>query len=85
MRLKNGYYLAFRATARVNVSVYDAYNSPTHHDDDGVERANIPCGCMTMGLKNCDRHYRSKILDLWNDLPIVKVCDGKVWLSLCVE
>ena len=73
MLLDNHYYLAFRGTAGINSSVYDAYTSSTD-DDDAFSRSTMPCGCLGVdGRAFCDRHYKSRIINLWTALDIREV------------
>ncbi|KAK7491335.1 hypothetical protein BaRGS_00017436, partial [Batillaria attramentaria] len=66
--------LAFRATAGIGRPVYDAWTDVGHHDDDPMTRATLPCGCTTVnGSLPCDRHYRSRLLDLWPSASIDEV------------
>ena len=73
--MDDGYYLAFRLTAHIGRSAYDKYTAIGVNDDsDSLVFDNVPCGCKTTdGRLYCDRHYRSKLLDLWKNLPIDKV------------
>ncbi|XP_076466947.1 uncharacterized protein LOC143298123 [Babylonia areolata] len=66
--------LAFRATAGIGQPVYDAWTHKGHHDDDPMSRQTLPCGCTTVnGSLPCDRHYRSRLLDIWPSASIDQV------------
>ncbi|XP_076455495.1 uncharacterized protein LOC143290091 [Babylonia areolata] len=73
IKLKSNYYLAFRGTAGIGFSIYQAYVS-TGHDDTVERRSVIPCGCLDIkGKKPCDRHYKSKIVHFWSLMDIDQV------------
>ncbi|XP_076463578.1 uncharacterized protein LOC143295821 [Babylonia areolata] len=67
------YTLAFRLTPGIGQSSYDTYTKVGHNDDDPLVRRVLPAGCLTVdGSLPCDRHYRSKVLDLWDRLRVEK-------------
>ncbi|KAK7114311.1 uncharacterized protein [Littorina saxatilis] len=72
IELGNGQYLAFRITPGVGSPAYDKYVAVKDSDDtEFLVFQNVPEGCKTTdGRLFCDRHYRSKLLDLWDKLPI---------------
>ena len=76
----DGYYMAFRAQPGISKPVYQRFiDKGNNDDDDAIVFNNVPCGCKTTdGRLPCDRHYRSKLLDLWDRLPIDKVSQGTV-------
>ncbi|KAK7114310.1 uncharacterized protein [Littorina saxatilis] len=78
IKLDNGYFLAFRITPGIQSSAYEKFMADGNSDDtDCLVFQNVPEGCKTTdGRLSCDRHYRSRILDLWDRLPIARVRVG---------
>ncbi|XP_076450694.1 uncharacterized protein LOC143286793 isoform X2 [Babylonia areolata] len=75
------YILAFRLTPGIGKSSYDTYTKVGYNDDDPLVRRVMPAGCLTVdGSQPCDRHYRSKVLDLWDGLRV-----KEAWVSLYVN
>ena len=67
------YYLAFRGTAGVGNSMFAAYTR-RGNDDTKEARVSIPCSCLDLkSKKGCDRHYKSRIISLWNVMDIRQV------------
>ncbi|XP_076450150.1 uncharacterized protein LOC143286462 [Babylonia areolata] len=67
------YILAFRLTPGIGKSSYDTYTKVGYNDDVPLVRTVMPAGCLTVdGSQPCDRHYRSKVLDLWDGLRVEK-------------
>ncbi|KAK7104888.1 uncharacterized protein [Littorina saxatilis] len=78
LKLDNGYYLAFRITPGIQSSAYQKFVAVGKSDDpDCLVVQNVPEGCKTTdGRRFCDRHYRSRLIDLWDQLPILRVRVG---------
>ncbi|KAL8620145.1 hypothetical protein ACOMHN_048089 [Nucella lapillus] len=73
VQLRNKYYLAFRGTAGIGKSVYEAYTSEGH-DDHRWRRGLIHCGCLSVNdRRSCNSHYKSRIIPLWSLMKIDKV------------
>lgn len=73
IREEKDYFLAFRLSGGIGTSAYDKYVSVGQNDDNNdIIYSTVPCGCKTTE-GNCDRHYRSELLDLWPELPVEKV------------
>ncbi|XP_070191486.1 uncharacterized protein [Littorina saxatilis] len=78
IKLDNGYFLAFRITPGIQSSAYKKFMADGNSDDtDCLVFQNVPEGCKTTdGRLSCDRHYRSRLLDVWNRHPIARVRVG---------
>ncbi|XP_076471834.1 uncharacterized protein LOC143301430 [Babylonia areolata] len=71
------FYLVFRVQAGLNQSAYARYmdTNNANDDDDAIDLDfAIWYGCTSIdGRLPCDRHFRSRILDKWEHLPIEEV------------
>ena len=78
--------LAFRLTPGIQRSAYDKYISiGNNDDDDDLVKSRVPCGCKTTdGRLFCDRHYRSRLLDMWDRLGIEKVTKTTTMMMMMV-
>ncbi|XP_041367477.1 uncharacterized protein LOC121382061 [Gigantopelta aegis] len=66
--------LVFRATRLINQSAYDTWVNPGHYDDYPALRQDVPVGCLSVnGSHYCDRHYKSKLINIWNSANIAQV------------
>nr|KAG5696039.1 hypothetical protein BaRGS_017151 [Batillaria attramentaria] len=65
-RMDDNSILAFRLTAGTDSSAYGRYTSVGYNDDHPMVHAGWNCGCRSVdGILPCNRHYRSRFLDLW--------------------
>ncbi|XP_041365177.1 uncharacterized protein LOC121380429 [Gigantopelta aegis] len=72
--LYRDWILVFRATSRINQSAYDTWTTPGHYDDYPALRHDVPVGCLSVnGSHSCDRHFKSKLIDIWNSSNIAQV------------
>ena len=73
-RLYNDWILVFRATRNINQSAYDTWLNVGRYDDSPLLRHNVPIGCLsTNGSHYCDRHFRSKLIDMWDSANVEEV------------
>ncbi|XP_071084036.1 uncharacterized protein [Haliotis cracherodii] len=69
--------LVFRATAGLNQSALEEYTNSSHRDDQYTVVNNVPKGCLSLnGSIPCDRHYRSRYLDTWDQRGVSQVLLG---------
>ena len=70
----NDWILVFRATRYINQSAYDTWLNVGRYDDFPLLRHNVPIGCLTTnGSHYCDRHFKSKLIDMWDSANIEEV------------
>ncbi|RUS81829.1 hypothetical protein EGW08_010421 [Elysia chlorotica] len=64
--------MVFRAQSRIGVPVYDTWvNSSVQHDD--PVRDDFPLACLRLtDYGQCDRHFRSQLLDSWTHVREVR-------------
>ncbi|XP_046563651.1 uncharacterized protein LOC124272498 [Haliotis rubra] len=70
----DGWVLLLRATADVNISVYDVWMDDTIYHDHPVVNENLQPGCMTLDTSlPCDMHFKSKLVSTWENASIGQV------------
>ena len=71
--------LAFRLTSNIQQRAYSTYMDKLRNDDTSYARAYLQPACQlyayadTTGTRLCDTHYRSGLLNDWDDLNINQV------------
>ncbi|RUS87593.1 hypothetical protein EGW08_004638 [Elysia chlorotica] len=63
--------LVFRSQSRIGVSTYETWIDSAHQDDNPYP-SDFPAACLGLSLyDNCDRHFRSRVLDNWVNIKEV--------------
>ncbi|KAH9493200.1 hypothetical protein Btru_022219 [Bulinus truncatus] len=72
--IKHGdWTMVFRAQKAINLSLYDVWTATGRHDDSPLSSGFLN-GCYRLdNLGGCKQHFRSSILDNWNNITQVKI------------
>ncbi|KAK3767836.1 hypothetical protein RRG08_018620 [Elysia crispata] len=67
-----GWTLVFRAQAKIQVSAYETWNDTAATTDNPVQDS-FPHACLRLvDYASCDRHFRSHIVDNWDNVDKVR-------------